>query len=112
MKATSTKLSADRWRRLAKACEAIGMTAFICLFGGRLILFFYYIWDRPVGAQPGLGWTVHLGWGRYGSIGEAANLSWLMLWVFIAFGIIAIGSAIRIYKLGENVFGKRKELGP
>jgi hypothetical protein len=112
VKTTSTGLSADRWRRLAKACEAIGMTAFVCLFGGRLILFFYYVWDRPVGAQPSAGWTEHLGWGRYGSIREATNLSWLFLSAALAFGIIAIGSAIRIYKLGENVFGNRRKLGP
>ena len=32
-----------------------------------------------------------------------------MWWAFIAFGIIAIGSGIRVYKLGENVFGKTKQ---
>ena len=105
----STGLSADRWRRFAKACEGIGMTAFACLFTARLILFFYYIWDRPVGAQPGLAWTIHLGWGRYGSVREASNLSSLMWWGAIAFAIIFIGGAIRVYKLGENVFGKTKQ---
>jgi hypothetical protein len=82
------------------------MSTFACSFGGRLLLFFYYIWARPVGAQAGLGWTVHLGWGRYGSTREAVILSSLMWCAFIGFGIIAIGSAIRIYKLRENVFGK------
>ena len=108
MTTASTGPSADRWRRLARACEGIGATAFACLFTGRLILFFYYIWDRPVGAQPGLGWTIHLGWGRYGSVREAANLSSLMWWAFIAFAIIAVGSGIRLYKLGENIFAKPK----
>ena len=87
----------------------MGATAFVCLFCGYLILFCYYIWDRPVGAQQGLGWTIHLGWGRYGSVREAANLSLLLWWAFIAFGIIAIGNAIRVYKLGENVFGKTNQ---
>jgi hypothetical protein len=88
------------------------MTAFICLSGWREVLFFYYIWDRPVGTQPGLGWTEPLGWGRYGSIREAANLFWLMLSGALAFGIMATGGAIRICKLGENVFSNRTELGP
>jgi hypothetical protein len=101
-----TSLSTDGWRRLAKAGERIGATAFACWFIGQLILFFSYIWDRPLAAQPRLGWTVPLGWGRYGSVREAANLSWLMWWSFIALGIIAIGSGIRLYKLGENVSGK------
>jgi hypothetical protein len=84
------------------------MIAFACLFAGQLILFFYYVWDRPLGAQPSLGRTVYLGWGRYGSVREAANLSSLMWWAFIAFGAIAVGQGIRIYKLGENAFGRTK----
>ena len=104
----STGLSTDSWRRLARACERVGATASACLFTGQLILFFYYIWDRPLGAQPSLAWTVHLGWGRYGSVREAANLSSLMWWGFITLGIIAVGQGIRIYKLGENVFRKTK----
>jgi len=104
----STRLSTDSWRRLARACERIGVIAFACLFTGQLILFYYYACDRPVGAQPSLGWTVHLGAGRYGSVREAANLSLLMWWGFIAFGVVAVGQGIRIYKLGENVFGGRK----
>ena len=109
MTAAASGLSADRWRRLAKACELIGMITFICLFSAGQILFFYYIWDRPVGPQPDLGWTVPLGWGRYGSIREAANLSSFRWWLLIAYCIIMIRSAIRIYKLGENVFGKTKQ---
>jgi len=50
-----------------------------------------------------------LGWGRYGSVREATNLSSLMWAAFIAFGIITIGSGIRLYKLGENVFAKTKQ---
>ena len=87
----------------------IGMTTFICLFSAGQILFFYYIWDRPIGPQPDLGWTVPLGWGRYGSLREAANLSSLMLWALIPFATMFIGNAIRVYKLGENGFGKTKQ---
>ena len=102
----SSGLSTDSWRRLARACQRIGVIAFACLFIGQLVLFFYYVWDRPLGAQPSLGWTVYLGWGRYGSVREAANLSLLMWLGFIAFGVVAVGQGIRIYKLGENVFGR------
>jgi hypothetical protein len=102
-------MSADRWRRRARACEGIGATAFACLFTGRLTLFFYYIWDRPVGEERGLGWTIPLGWGRYGSVREATNLFSLDLGVIIAFGIIAVGFGIRQYKLGENVLAKKKQ---
>ena len=105
----SSGLSTDGWRRLARACERIGATAFACLFTWQLILFFYYIWDRPLEPQPSLGRTVLLGWGRYGSLREAANLSRLMWWGFIAFGVVAVGQGIRIYKLGENLLGKAKK---
>jgi len=101
-------LSTEGWRRMARACQNIGVTAFVCLFIGQLILFFYYVWDRPLGPQASLGWTVHLGWGRYGSLREAASISRLMWWGFIAFGVVAVGQGIRIYKLGENLRGKGK----
>ena len=102
----STGLSSDRWRRVAKGCERIGVIAFVCFFIGQLALFFYYAWGRPLGAQPSLGWTVYLGWGRWGSVREAANLSSLMWWDFIAFGVVAVGQGIRIYNLGEDLLSK------
>ena len=86
----------------------MGATAFAWLFTGLLVLFFYYVWDRPLGAQPNLEWTVHLGWGRYGSAREAANLSSLMWRGFIAFGVVAVGQGIRVYKLGEDIFGRTR----
>jgi hypothetical protein len=92
------------WRRLARVCETIGIVAFACFFFARLGLFFYYIRDRPLESRPSLGWTEPLGWGRYGSTREAANLWSLFLWNGIAFGVIAVGQGIRIYKLGEYPF--------
>jgi len=72
------------------------------LFTGQLILFFYYIWDRPVGAQPGLGWTIHLGWGRYGSEREATNLSSLMWWGAIAFAILGVLIGVSVLQLNPS----------
>jgi hypothetical protein len=97
------------WRRLAKACETIGVAAFACCFIARLGLFFYYIWHRPLGARPSLGWTEALGWGRYGSIHEAANLSSLWWGIGAAFGVIVAGQFVRIYKLGEHVFENKTQ---
>jgi hypothetical protein len=101
--------SGNRWSILAKVCETVGFIAFLSLFTAWLVLFFYYGWDRPVGPRPDSGWTEHLGWGRYGSRREAGHLFWLLWYAIAAFGVIAVGKAVRIYKLGENVFrtGKR-----
>lgn len=84
------------------------MAAFACFFIARLGLFFYDIWDRPLEAQPSLGRTEHLGWGRYGSTRETANLSSLGWCNGVAFRVFAVGQGIRISKLGEHVAGPPK----
>jgi hypothetical protein len=97
-------LSDDAWRRLARVLERIGGIVFVLLFSARMIVFFYLIWERPLGAQPDRGWNMHLGWGRYGLPSEEATLRWLFFAAFMAFGVLCLGKSIRISKLGENVF--------
>jgi hypothetical protein len=57
-----------------------------------------------------MGWTVPLRWTHptsYGSAAEAARLVSLLWWAFPSAGVFAIGKAIRIYKLGEDVWNRR-----
>ncbi len=100
------QISKSAWRRLAKTVELVGFAAFFCLFLSGLVLAFYYTGHRPHAPRPDLGWTVPLQWTHptsYGSARDAALQFWLFWWGLPSFGVIAVGFAIRIYVLGEDV---------
>lgn len=82
----------------------IGAAGFLVLFAYSMFLIIYYQAKRPHAPQPERGWTVGLTWTHpvsYGTPQEENRLLWLHWWSIVPFSLIALGEAIKIYKLND-----------
>jgi len=96
-------LTEKHWGFLHKAFRYIGFAGCAIVSIWLTILIHYYSVNRPHVPQPGHEWTVRLEWSisppSYGTADENARLISLFYWALGSFILIAIGEAIRIYKL-------------
>ena len=76
---------------MARSFEIVGAVAFFSLFFCFFAFVVYYASSRPLGPQPGLGWTHPLRLGAYGTAAEAARVDAMLWWAVMSFGVIAIG---------------------
>ena len=96
--------TAHRWGLLSKVLKTIGGVSCVLIFTCLLGVIVVYSSSRPHTPQPERGWTVGLTWTHptsYGTAQEERLLLWLHWWFFPAFGLIALGEAIKIYKLDD-----------
>jgi 4-hydroxybenzoate polyprenyltransferase len=96
--------TAKRWRFLSRVLKLIGALSFILSFMYSMVLISYYSTKRPHVPQPERGWTVGLIWTHppsYGTAQEENRLQWLHWWLLPSFCLIALGEAVKIYKLGD-----------
>jgi hypothetical protein len=94
--------TAKKWRVLSLVLKVIGVVGCVVTFGFLMVLISYYSAKRPHAPQPERGWTVGLTWTHppsYGTVQEENRLFWLHWWFVPSFGLIALGEAIKIYKL-------------
>lgn len=96
--------TAKKWRVLSRVLKVIGVVGCVVTFGYLMFQITYYSATRPRAPQAERGWTVGLTWTHppsYGTAQEENHLFWLHWWFFPSFGLIALGEAIKIYKLDE-----------
>ena len=96
--------SANRWRLVARALKAIGTIGFILSFACWLLLTSYYSAKRPHAPQTERGWTIVIEWTHppsYGTAREASRVQRLFLLFIPFFGLMALGEAIKTYKLND-----------
>jgi hypothetical protein len=96
--------TAKRWRVLARVLKIVGAVGFVAVFVYSMALISYYSAKRPHVPQPERGWTVGLTWthpASYGTRQEESRLQWLAWWSVPLFGLMALGEAIKIYKLDD-----------
>jgi|SRR5579863_3216806 hypothetical protein len=97
-------VSRNQWRILARLLQVIGATG--CIFSvicGQ-VLTSYYSTKRPHTPEAERGWTISIEWTHppsYGTPQEANHVLWLFRLFFPCFGMIALGEAIKIYKLDD-----------
>jgi len=93
-------MSKDHWRRIRTVLRYAGVAALVtdmALLWGTVA---YYRSARPPSPHPEHGWVVRLNWSHtFGTASENNLLLWLFWWQFPFFGLIALGEAIRIYKI-------------
>ena len=97
-------MTEQRWRIIYKIVRLAGAAGCVSTFLLLVVLTGYYSANRPHVPQPEHGWTVRLNWSvappSYGTVAEN-ELLLKVFWSFLPFFlVIAIGEAIRIYKLG------------
>src|SRR5712692_5610569 len=96
--------TAKKWQVLSRVVRTVGALSFVLSFVYSMVLISYYSAKRPHGPQPERGWTVGLSWTHplsYGTAQEENRLQWLFWWSLGSFCLIAVGEAIRIYKLDD-----------
>jgi hypothetical protein len=99
-----TQQAAKRWRAFASILRAIGSLGYVGIFASSMFLIAYYSDKRTHAPQPEPGWTVPLSWTHptsYGTAREEDRLQRLALWFIPSFGLIALGEAIKAYKLND-----------
>ncbi|HXN98249.1 MAG TPA: hypothetical protein VN881_04200 [Candidatus Acidoferrales bacterium] len=97
--------TAQKWRTLSRVLRVIGAVGFTATFAFLMFLTAYYSAKRPHTPQPERGWTVVLTWTHppsYGTAQEENRQQWLLWWAFPLFGLLALGEAIKIYKLDDH----------
>jgi len=97
-------LSDCQWRRLAKALRITGAVCCVVLFIAHFAQLAYFSANRPQAPEPGLGFTVALNWThptRYGTVRDERLSQWLFELFFPAFGLIAVGEMVKVYKLKD-----------
>lgn len=102
----SALMSRRQWRQLAKGLCVLGGFLVFCSVIWLFFLQIYYIDHRPHTPQPALKRIVPLPWTHpvsYGTAEDASRLLWVFNAVFYAAAICAIGRAIRIYILDEDI---------
>lgn len=96
--------TAQKWRTLSRVLKFIGAVGFAATFTCFIFFTNYYSAKRPHTPQPERGWTVGLTWTHppsYGTAQEENRQQWLLWWAFPLFGLLALGEAIKIYKLDD-----------
>ena len=96
--------SANRWRLFARVLKVMGGAGFVLSFTYSLILTSYYSAKRPHVPQPERDWTISIEWTHppsYGTAEEANRVKLLFQLCLPFFGLIALGEAIKIYKLAD-----------
>lgn len=94
----------NRWRLLARLLKVIGATGYVLSFTYSLILTSYYSAKRPHVPQPERDWTISVEWTHppsYGTAKEANRFKLLFQLCLPFFGLIALGEAIKVYKLDD-----------
>jgi hypothetical protein len=99
-----TPQAAKRWRAFASMLRAIGSLGCVGIFASSMFLIAYYSDKRTHAPQPESGWTVPLFMDspnvlRNGSGGGPPSAAGTL--VHPSFGLIALGEAIKAYKLND-----------
>ena len=96
-------MSNKGWILFSKILRYAGFTACALCFLGTNALAQYANFTRPHSPDTTKGWTVVIPWsyGAYGTRHEQERVMLFFNSFFFGFGVIALGEAIRIYKLGE-----------
>jgi hypothetical protein len=99
-------MTQEKWKVLYKTLRVIGFAGCALVFSILTALVSYYSVTRPHLPQPAKDWTVRLYWSvsppSYGTFGENEFLFSLHRWFFVFFTVIALGEAVRIYKLKSS----------
>ncbi len=93
-----------RWQILARILKILGAVGCILCITSLLVLASLYSSKRPHAPQPDRGWTVGLSWTHPPSYGtpQEENRLLLLHWLFLpSFGLVALGEAIKIYRLKD-----------
>lgn len=98
-------MTKKRWRIVATIFLYGGAVAIACMFIAEISLTTYYHATRPLTPNPAQGWTEPLSWtypGRYGTPQEESRQLLLFELQPLGFGLIVVGWAIRVHKLGVD----------
>lgn len=98
------KLNNETWRLIAKSLVIAGFVCCLAFFLAEAALIAYYSANRPDVPRQERGWTVDLSWThpmRYGTGQDEGSLQLLFDLGFYSFGLIAVGEAVKIYKLDD-----------
>jgi hypothetical protein len=97
-------LNDSSWRRVAKSLQVIGLLSCAVFLVAQVVLLAYYFANRPVVPQPERGLTIGLRWThpvRYGSGEDERRSLWLFSMFFPGVALVAVGEAIKMYKLND-----------